>query len=84
MIVRHYEAILRIECDCCCNEEFIPMPDEFDGEVTDISIAMEQAENMGWKKLEDDVDYHFCPSCVIKVFKEAYGGNGDQQDQRSS
>jgi hypothetical protein len=69
MIVRHYEAILRVECDCCCNEEFIP--DDSDGEITEISIVWNQAENMGWKKLpEDDTDYHFCPSCVIKLFKQ--------------
>lgn len=62
MIVRHYEIITSIECDCCMQEEFIPELEE-----TEFSIAWQQAHDMGWRKLvEEKLDYHFCPHCVEK------------------
>lgn len=79
MIKRHYEIITSIECDCCLNEEFIV--DNDDIEITEISIAWNQAENMGWKYLpEKEIDYHFCPNCVIKLFKEPEHENRNQQN----
>jgi Zn finger protein HypA/HybF involved in hydrogenase expression len=68
MIKRHYEVIVSIECDCCLNEEFIPELDDKD--KNEMMLAWEQAENMGWRKLpEEDLDYHFCPTCVQKHFR---------------
>jgi hypothetical protein len=76
MIKKHYEDITSIECDCCLNEEFIPDEDE---DRTELSIIWEQADNMGWKKLEEEGEvYHFCPNCVIQVFKETEYENRDQ------
>ena len=76
MIKKHYEEITSIECDCCLNEEFIP--DEGEDRV-ELSIVWEQADNMGWKKLtEENEDYHFCPNCVIKLFKETEYENRNQ------
>jgi hypothetical protein len=60
------EDIISIECDFCCNDEFVP---EFgEGEQQDEEIAWEQAECFGWEKVQEEKSIlHSCPKC----FQEA-------------